>query len=145
MSKNFGAAVRGEGLQGAAEGTSSAPRLAHDWPRRSTGETNVREPLKPDRTGEKTVPSRELQVKGKTKERTRERKSGKKNGRLVGAAETSKERAEWRRLQWKNLSILGLPKRREWPQCHKDSSWQVRQTRLCLKEKCLLSRSSNFK
>ena len=36
----------------------------------------------------------------------------KRNGRLVGAAETSKERAEWRRLQQKNLSILGLPKTR---------------------------------
>ena len=31
----------------------------------------------------------------------------KRNGRLVGAAETSKERAEWRRLQRKNLNILG--------------------------------------
>ena len=41
----------------------------------------------------------------------------KKNGRLVGAAETSKERAEWRRLQRKNWNILGLPKRKEWPQC----------------------------
>ena len=30
------------------------------------------------------------------------------NGRLVGAAETSKERTEWRRLQRKNLNILGL-------------------------------------
>ena len=40
----------------------------------------------------------------------------KRNGRLVGAAETSKERAEWRRLQRKNLSILGLPKRKECPQ-----------------------------
>ena len=39
----------------------------------------------------------------------------KRNGRLVGAAETSKERAEWRRLQRKNLNILGLPKRKEWP------------------------------
>ena len=43
-----------------------------------------------------------------------------KNGRLVGAAETSKERAEWRRLQRKNLSIQGLPKRKEWPQCHRE-------------------------
>ena len=37
----------------------------------------------------------------------------KKNGRLVGAAEISKERAEWCRLQRKNLNTLGLPKRRE--------------------------------
>ena len=59
----------------------------------------------------------------------------KRNGRLVGAAETSKERAEWRRLQRKNLSILGLPKRKEWPQCHRESSWQERQSRPCQKEK----------
>ena len=59
----------------------------------------------------------------------------KRNGRLVGAAETSKERAEWRRLQPKNLSILGLPKRKEWPQCHRKSSWQVRRSRPCQKEK----------
>ena len=44
----------------------------------------------------------------------------KKNGRLVGAAETSKERAEWRRLQRKNLSIQGLPKRKEWPQYQRE-------------------------
>ena len=59
----------------------------------------------------------------------------KKNGRLDGAAETSKERAEWRRLQWKNLSILGLPKRKEWPQCHRESSWQERRSCPCQKKK----------
>ena len=59
----------------------------------------------------------------------------KKNGRLVGAAETSKERAEWRRLQQKNLSILGLLKRKEWHQCHRLSSWQERWSRPCQKEK----------
>ena len=59
----------------------------------------------------------------------------KRNGRLVGAAETSKERAEWRRLQRKNLNILGLPKRKEWPQCHRESSWQERRSRPCQKEK----------
>ena len=58
-----------------------------------------------------------------------------KNGRLVGAAETSKERAEWRRPQQKNLNILTLPKTKEWTQCHIESSWQVRRSRLCQKEK----------
>ena len=58
----------------------------------------------------------------------------KRSGRLVGAAETSKERAEWGRLQRKNMNILGLPKRKEWPRCHKESSWQVRRSRLCQKE-----------
>ena len=59
----------------------------------------------------------------------------KKNGKLTGAAETIKERAEWRRFQPKNLSILGLPKRKKWPQCHRESSWQERQSRPCQKEK----------
>ena len=59
----------------------------------------------------------------------------KRNGRLVGAAETSKERAEWRRLQRKNLSILDLPKRKGWSQCHRESSWQERRSRPCQKEK----------
>ena len=62
-------------------------------------------------------------------------KEEKKNGRLVGVAETSKERAEWRRLQRKNWNKLGLPKRKKWPQCHRESSWQERRSRLCQKEK----------
>ena len=36
----------------------------------------------------------------------------KRYGRLVGAAETSKKRPGWRRLQRKYLSILGLLKRK---------------------------------
>ena len=59
----------------------------------------------------------------------------KRNGRLVGAAETSKERAEWCKLQRKNWSILGLPKMKEWPQCHRESRWQERRSRPCQKEK----------
>ena len=55
------------------------------------------------------------------------------SGRLVGASETSKERAEWHRFQQKNLNILGLPKRKEWPQ--RESSWQERRSRSCQKEK----------
>ena len=58
-----------------------------------------------------------------------------RSDRLVGAAETSKERAKRRRLQRKDLIILGLLKRKGWPQCHKESSWQVRRSRLCQKEK----------
>ena len=53
---------------------------------------------------------------------------GKRGDRLVGAAYSSKEHTEWRRLQRKNLNILGLLKREEWPQCHRESSWQVRQS-----------------
>ena len=59
------------------------------------------------------------------------------NGRLVGTAETSGELAERRRLQQKNLNILGLPKRKGWLQCYRASSWQVhvRQSLFCQKEK----------
>ena len=59
---------------------------------------------------------------------------------IYGVAETSKERAEWRKLQRKNWNILGQPKRKEWPQCHRESSWQVRRSRPCQKEKSRLSR-----
>ena len=73
---------------------------------------------------EKTVPARsatEFEIKGTMEERIgwrgqNESQIGaeeKRNRRLVGAAETSKERAEWRRLQRKNCNILGLPKRKE--------------------------------
>ena len=58
-----------------------------------------------------------------------------RSDRLVDAAETSKELAEWRRLQQRNLNKLGLLKRNEWPRCHRESSWQVRQSRPCQKEK----------
>ena len=35
----------------------------------------------------------------------------------------------------KLVNILGLPKRKEWPQCHRESSWQVHRSRTCQKEK----------
>ena len=48
--------------------------------------------------------------------RERESDRREKKGRLVGAAKNIEERAEWRRLQRKNLNILSLLKRKEWPQ-----------------------------
>ena len=67
----------------------------------------------------------------------------KRNGRLVGATETSKKRVEWRRHQRKNLNKLGLPKRKEWPQCHREGSWQERQSRPCQKEKSCQTKTPN--
>ena len=55
----------------------------------------------------------------------------KRSGRLVGAAETNKERVERRRLPRKNLNILGLLKGKEWPQCYKEGSWQVCRSHPC--------------
>ena len=41
----------------------------------------------------------------------------------------------------RNLNQLGLLKRKEWPQCHRESSWQERRSRLCQKEKSRQSRA----
>ena len=91
------------------------------------------------------VPARsatEFETRGKMEERTGWRgqnesqtEEEKKNGSLYGVAETSEKRAEWRRLQRKNLTILGLPKRKESPQCQGESNWQERRSRPCQNEK----------
>ena len=87
---------------------------------------------------EKTVPAksaREIEVKEKMEKRigwrgqSKNQIGGQRSGSLVGATETSKELAEWPRLQQRNLSILGLLKRKEWPQYHREGSWQVCQSR----------------
>ena len=141
--------VREERLQGIAEGTSSAPRMASSSAASFPGRYECPGTycsLIEQEESEKTVSVRsatEFEIRGKTEERTGRRGQNesqtvgeeKKSGRLVGAAETSKERTEWRRLQRKNLSTLGLLKTKEWPQCHKVSSWQVRWSRPCQKEK----------
>ena len=31
--------------------------------------------------------------------------------------------------------MLGLPKRKEWPQCHRESNWQERRSSSCQKKK----------
>ena len=116
-----------ERLQGIAEGASSAPHLASSsaasFPGRNERPGTYCSLIEQERTGWRG--QNESQIVGEEK----------RNGRLVGAAETSKEREEWRRLQRKNLSILGLPKRKEWPQCHRESSWQERRSRPCQKKK----------
>ena len=74
-------------------------------------------------------------MKGKTKKRTEQESDSRRSSTLIGAPETNKDLAKWHRLQQKNLSILGLLKRKEWPQYHRESSWQVHKSRLCQKKK----------
>ena len=139
---------RREKLQGIAEGASSALRLASSsaasFPGRNECPGTHCSLI--EREIEKTIPARsatEFQIGGKMEERTGWRgqnesqieEKEKKNGRFVGVAKASKERAEWRRLQRKNLNILSLLRRKEWSQCHRESSWQVRRSRPCQKEK----------
>ena len=101
-----------ERLQGIAEGASSAPRLASSsavsFPGRNecpgTHCSLIEQEEREDRS------ATEFEITGKVEERTgwrgqNESQTGeeeKKNRRLYGVAETSKERAEWRRLQRKN-------------------------------------------
>ena len=73
-------------------------------------------------------------VEGKTKKKA-VLEVEKKNGRLVGAAETSRELAEWHRLQYRSLNKLSLLKRNGWSQCHKVNTWQGCQSCFCQKEK----------
>ena len=90
-------AIRGERLQGIAEGASSAPRLASSsaasFPRRNecpgTHCSLIVQEEREDRS------ATEFEMRGQNESQIVEEK---KNGRLVGVAETSKERAEWRRL-----------------------------------------------
>ena len=109
------------------------------------------DPLKSNRTGGERrqflpdLPQSLRQEEGWRRGQNESQTEGeeKRNGRLVSAAETSKERAKWRRLQRKNLNILGLPKRKEWPQRHRISSWEERRSRPCQKEQSRLSKATN--
>ena len=112
--------IRGKRLQGIAEGTGSAPRLASSSAA-SFSERNecpeshcslIEQEEREDSSFQRVWDKR----KDGGEDRARVKLEEKRNGRLVGAAETSKERAEWHRLQRKNLSILGLLKRKELPQ-----------------------------
>ena len=140
--------IRGERLRGIAEGASSAPRLASSsavsFPGRNecpgTHCSLIEQEEKKNSSCQvchRVLDNRKGGGEDRVArtERELDREEEKRNGRLYGVAETSKERAEWRRLQRKNWNKLGLPKRKEWPQCHRESSWQERRSRPCQKEK----------
>ena len=121
-------------LQGIAEGANSAPRLASSSAASFPGRNEC--PGTPCSLIEQEREDSSCQICHRVwDERTERESDNRRRGRLVGAAEISKEHAEWRRLQWINLSILGLPKRKKGPQCHRVNSWQECQTRPCQKEK----------
>ena len=42
------------------------------------------------------------------------------------------------------LEHTGPAERKKWPQCHRVSSWQERQSHSCQKEKILLSKVPNY-
>ena len=118
--------IRGERLQGISEGASSAPRLASSSTmlfagRNECPETHcslIKQEEREDsscqichRVWDKRKDGGKDKAARTERESDRRRREEKRNGRLVGAAETSKEYAEWRKLQQKNWNILGLPKK----------------------------------
>ena len=117
-------------LQGIAEGTSNAQRLANSSSTSFAGRNEcprihcsliVQE--------ERKDSSCHICQRLRQKERLRRGQSEsqrkeKRNGRLVYAAEISEKLAERPRLQQKNLNILGLAKKKGRLQCRKVSSWQ---------------------
>ena len=135
--------IRGERQQEIAENTNSAPHLASSsaasFPGRNeclgTHCSLIVQEEREDSSCQTYHKASDKRKDGGGQNESQIEKKQKRSGRVVGAAETSKERAEWHRLQRKNLNILGLLKRKEWPQCHRESSWQVRQSRLCQEEK----------
>ena len=62
-------------------------------------------------------------------------RGGEKKWQIFGGAKTSREFAEWRRLDLKNLNKLHLPKRKGWSKRHKVSRWQGPPSHLCQKKK----------
>ena len=132
----------GERLQGNAEGASSASHLANSSAASFPGRNECpgtkcslikqkREYNSCQRDSGKRKGEERTEWRGQNESQIEEEK---RNGRFVGAAETSKKRAEWRRLQQRSLNILGMLRRKECPPCHTESSWQVRQSHLCQKE-----------
>ena len=138
--------IRGESLQGIANDASSAHRLvsssAASFPgRNECAGTHCSLIEEDEREYSPARSAAEFEVKGKIEETTRWQghneshiKGEKRSSRLVGAAETSKVRVGWRRLQRKILNMLDRLRRKELPHCHRESSWQVRQSRPCQKK-----------
>ena len=131
-------------LQGTTEGRSNAPRLASSsaasFPRINecpgTHCSLIVQEEREDSSCQRVCGKR----KGEEEDRARVKEEEKRSGVLAGAAETSEKLAKKRRLQRKNFQ-LGLPKRNGWPQYHKVSNWQERQSRICQKEQSHQSKS----
>ena len=138
-----------ERLKGIAEGASSAPHLASSsaalFPRRN--ECLGTHCSLIVQKGEKAVPARsatEFEIIGKMEERT-ERESDRRREekwQTCWCCRDQQRACRMAQASAKNLNKLGLLKRKEWPQCHRESSWQVRRSHRCQKEKehsCLSS------
>ena len=82
----------------------------------------------------------------KERESDRRRREEKRSGRLVGAAEASRA-CRMAQVSAEKLEHSGPAEKEEWRQCHRESSWQVRQSRPCQKEKeqSRLSRGPDLK
>ena len=135
--------IRGERLQGITKGASSASLLASSssasFPGRNECPGTHYSLIKQEER-EKTIPTRsarEIEVKRKMEERKeRELDRRKEEKRKTCWCCRDQQRAcRMAQAVAENLNILGLPKRKVWPQRHRESSRQVPQSRLCQKGK----------
>ena len=137
--------IRKQRLQEIAEGATSAPRLASSsaasFPGRNecpgTNCSLIEQEEREDSSCRICQSLRKEQDGGEDKVARTERESDRRRReekwqtywcrrdqqRACRTAQASAEKFE-----------LGLLKRKEWPQCHKESSWQARRSRPCQKE-----------
>ena len=88
-------------------------------------------------TGQRTEKNKRWRKEQGGEDRTRVRQEEKKRemADLLVLPRPAKSVQNGAGFSRKNLSILGLPKRKRWPQCHRESSWQVRRSRSFQEEK----------
>ena len=123
--------IRGETLQEIAEGTSSASHLASSSAASFSGRSEC--PGTHSSLIEQERENSSCQICHRVWDK---RKEGGEDrvARTERESDNRRRKEKWQacwccrdqqracRLQRRNLSILGLPKRKEWPQCHRESS-----------------------
>ena len=139
---------RRERLQGIAEGASSAPRLASSSAASFPGRNEcpgtycslIEQKEREDSSCQichKVWDKRKDggEDRAARTERESDRRRREEKWQTCWCCRDQKRACRMVQASAENLSILGLPKRKEWPQCHRESSWQERRSRPCQKEK----------
>ena len=148
--------IRGETPQEIAEGASSAPRLANSsaaWFAGRNGCPGTHCSLiKREEREDSSCQIRHI-VSGKRKNggedrvtravRKSNRRRRDQNWQTCWCCRDQQRARRMAQASAEKLDILGLLRRKEWSQCHRESRWQVFGSRLCqkVKEKCHLSRA----
>ena len=137
--------IRGERLQGIAEGTSSAPGLASSSAASFPGRNEcpgTHFNLIEQEEGEDSFCQIYQRDRSKKKDggedrvaRTERESDRKKKWQTLWCCRDQQIACRMAQASAEKFNVLGLLKSKEWPQCHRECSWQVRQSPLCQKEK----------